>query len=78
APFGHWNTMTFVAAFRADLVSAPWIIYGSINCKRFLIYVEKVLVPELNPCDIVVMDNLGSHKARTIERRPCGWRRGSF
>jgi hypothetical protein len=66
APFGHWNTMTFVAALRADRVSAPWIIDGSINGKRFLIYVEKVLVPELNPGDIVVMDNLGSHKARTI------------
>ncbi|NEI67575.1 IS630 family transposase [Rhizobium leguminosarum] len=66
APFGHWNTMTFVAALRADRVSAPWIIDGPINGERFLIYVEKVLVPELKPGDIVVMDNLGSHKARTI------------
>ncbi len=66
APFGHWNTMTFVAALRADRVSAPWIIDGPINGERFRIYVEKVLVPELNPGDIVVMDNLGSHKAGAI------------
>lgn len=58
--------MTFVAALRADRVSAPWIIDGPINGERFLIYVEKVLVPELKPGDIVVMDNLGSHKAGTI------------
>ena len=66
APFGHWNTMTFVAALRADRVSAPWVIDGPINAERFLIYVEKVLVPELNPGDIVIMDNLGSHKAGAI------------
>ncbi|WP_141683930.1 IS630 family transposase, partial [Rhizobium sp. AC44/96] len=66
APFGHWNTMTFVAALRVDRVSAPWIIDGPINGERFLIYVEKVLVPELRPGDIVVMDNLGSHKAGAI------------
>ncbi|MGV4796854.1 IS630 family transposase [Rhizobium sp. F40D2] len=66
APFGHWNTMTFIAALRTDRVSAPWIIDGPINAERFLIYVEKVLVPELKPGDIVVMDNLGSHKAKAI------------
>lgn len=66
APFGHWNTMTFVAALRTDRVSAPWIIDGPINAERFRIYVEEVLVPELKPGDIVVMDNLGSHKAKAI------------
>lgn len=66
APFGHWNTMTFVAALRADRVSAPWVIDGPINAERFLIYVEKVLVPELSSGDIVIMDNLGSHKATAI------------
>ncbi|GAC1044639.1 hypothetical protein thsrh120_46430 [Rhizobium sp. No.120] len=66
APFGHWNTMTFLAALRVDRVSAPWIIDGPINGDRFRIYVEQVLVPELNPGDIVVMDNLGSHKAKVI------------
>lgn len=66
APFGHWNTMTFLAALRHDRVSAPWIIDGPINAERFGIYVEKVLVPELKPGDIVIMDNLGSHKSKAI------------
>lgn len=65
-PFGHWNTMTFLAALRHDRVSAPWIIDGPINAERFGIYVEKVLVPELKPGDIVIMDNLGSHKSKAI------------
>ncbi len=66
ALFGHWNTMTFLAALRVDRVSAPFILDGPINGDRFRIYVEQVLVPELNPGDIVVMDNLGSHKAKVI------------
>lgn len=66
APFGHWNTMTFIAALRVDRVSAPWVIGRPINATSFLVYVEKVLVPELTPGDIVVMDNLGSHKAAAI------------
>jgi len=66
AAFGHWNTMTFIAALRVDRVSAPWVIDGPINATSFLVYVEKVLVPELTPGDIVVMDNLGSHKAKAI------------
>ncbi|WEJ08443.1 IS630 family transposase [Sinorhizobium prairiense] len=66
APFGHWNTMTFVAALRADRVSAPFLLDGPINGERFRIYVEKVLVPELKAGDVVVMDNLGSHKAAAI------------
>lgn len=58
--------MTFVAALRADRVSAPWIIDGPINAASFLIYVEKVLVPDLKSGDIVMMDNLCSHKASAI------------
>jgi len=68
APFGHWNTMTFVAALRHDGVVAPWVIDGPINGASFRTYVEKVLEPELRPDDIVVMDNLGSHKAPAIRR----------
>lgn len=66
APFGHWNTMTFLAALRQDRVEAPWLLDGPINGERFLAYVEKVLVPSLRPNDIVIMDNLGSHKAKTV------------
>jgi transposase len=66
APFGHWNTMTFLAALRHDRIDAPWLIDGPINGERFLVYVEKVLVPTLSPGDIVIMDNLGSHKAKAV------------
>jgi transposase len=66
APFGHWNTMTFLAALRRDRVEAPWLIDGPINGERFLIYIEQVLVPSLAPGDVVIMDNLGSHKAKAV------------
>ncbi|MFN9610619.1 MAG: IS630 family transposase [bacterium] len=68
APFGHWNTMTFVAALRHDGIVAPWVIDGPINGESFRTYVEQVLVPELREGDIVVMDNLSSHKAPAIRR----------
>jgi len=66
APFGHWNTMTFLAALRHDRVEAPWLLDGPINGERFQTYVEKVLVPTLVPDDIVNMDNIGSHKAKAV------------
>ena len=66
APFGHWHTQTFIAALRSDRVEAPWLIDGPINAERFLLYVEKVLVPTLSPGDIVIMDNLGSHKGKAV------------
>lgn len=66
APFGHWNTMTFIAALRQDGVEAPWLIKGPINGERFRIYVEQVLIPTLKPRDIVVMDNLGSHRSKAV------------
>jgi putative transposase len=67
-PFGHWHTSTFVAALRKNRVKAPWLIDGPINGERFLIYVEKVLCPTLTPGDIVIMDNLGSHKGKAVRR----------
>ena len=67
-PHGHWKTMTFLAALRHDRVDAPWLIDGPINGERFRLYVEKVLVPTLKPGDIVVMDNLGSHKGKAVRR----------
>jgi transposase len=68
APFGHWNTTTFLAALRSDRIAAPWMIDGAINAERFRVYVEQVLAPTLAPGDIVVMDNLGSHKGKPILR----------
>jgi len=67
-PFGHWKTMTFLAALRHDRIDAPWLLDGPINAQRFLVYVEEVLVPTLSPGDIVIMDNLGSHKGTAIRR----------
>jgi transposase len=68
APFGHWNTMTFIAALRHDAITAPWVIDGPINGEIFRTYVEQVLAPTLRQGDIVILDNLGSHKAPAIRR----------
>lgn len=65
-PHGHWNTMTFLAALRCDRIEAPWLVDGPINGERFLLYVEEVLVPTLLPGDVVIMDNLGSHKGKAV------------
>lgn len=62
APHGHWKTTTFVGALTMRGMIAPFVITGPINRDAFETYVEKVLVPELRPGDIVVMDNLSSHK----------------
>src|ERR1700722_5023346 len=63
-PQGHWKTQTFLAALRCDRINAPCVIDGPINGESFLAYVEQVLVPTLKAGDIVVIDNLGSHKGR--------------
>ncbi len=67
-PHGHWKTMTFLAALRHDRIDAPWLLDGPINGESFRIYIEKVLVPTLRPGDIVVMDNLGSHKGKAVRK----------
>jgi transposase len=67
-PHGHWQTLTFLAALRADRIDAPCVIDGPINGDSFLAYVEQVLVPTLKPGDIVVIDNLGSHKGKAVRR----------
>ncbi len=65
-PHGHWKTATFLAALRNDRVEAPCLFNGPINGERFLAYVEQFLVPTLKPNDIVVLDNLGSHKGKAV------------
>jgi transposase len=65
-PYGHWNTMTFVAALRHDRIEAPWLLDRPINGERFETYVEHVLLPTLRPGDLVIMDNLQSHKRRAV------------
>ena len=63
-PFGHWKTSTFLAALRWEGVSAPAVFDGPINGRSFTAYVEQILAPSLQPGDIVVLDNLGSHKGK--------------
>ena len=67
-PHGRWRTLTFIAALRRDQITAPCIFDGPINGISFRAYVEQVLVPALKPGDLVIMDNLGSHKADAIRR----------
>ena len=67
-PHGHWKTTTFLAALRHDRIDAPWLLDGPIDGESFHTYVEKVLAPTLRPGDIVVLDNLGSHKGKAIRR----------
>jgi putative transposase len=63
-PHGHWKTATFLAALRNDRINAPCVFDGPINGERFLAYVEQFVVPTLKGDDIVVPDNLGSHKGK--------------
>ena len=65
-PHGHWKTLTFVAALRCDRIEAPCVIDGPINGESFRAYVEQILLPTLSPGNIVIMDNLGSHKGRAV------------
>jgi len=81
-PHGHWKTTTFLAALRYDGLTAPMVVDGAINGDLFLAYVEQILLPTLQEGDIVVMDNLSSHKiagvkeaVETVGRRWCFSRR---
>jgi transposase len=62
APHGHWKTTTFLAALRTSGLTAPLVIDGAVNGDAFLAYVRQVLAPTLRPHDLVIMDNLSSHK----------------
>ena len=63
APFGHWRTQTFIAGLRIDELSAPWLLDGPMNRAAFDIYVETQLAPTLLTGDVVIADNLSSHKS---------------
>ncbi len=65
-PHGHWKTLTFLAALRCDGLTAPCVIDGPINRLSFEAYVAQILIPTLKPGDIVIMDNLNSHKGDCI------------
>lgn len=62
APFEAWGTQTFIAGLSADAMIAPWVIKGAMDGPAFAAYVEKVLVPELTPGTVVILDNLATHR----------------
>ena len=68
APHGHWRTLTFLGALRCDSFTAPCLFDGPINGECFRAYVEQILLPSLRPGDIVVMDNLGSHRSKAVRQ----------
>lgn len=67
-PHGHWKTLTFIAALRHDRIDAPWVIDGPISGDIFTAYIQQVLVPTLAKGDIVILDNLGSHKGKAARQ----------
>ena len=67
-PHGHWKTTTFVAGLRQAGVVAPLVLDGPMNGAAFRAYVAQMLAPTLRPGDIVIMDNLGSHKGKAVRK----------
>lgn len=65
-PWGHWKTTTFVAGLRMTGITAPIVLDGAMNGAAFKAYVEQALAPSLEPGDIVIMDNLSSHKVAGV------------
>ena len=68
APHGHWRTLTFIADLRCDLLTAPCVFDGPINRECFRAWVDQQLIATLKPGDIVILDNLGSYKAKAIRQ----------
>lgn len=68
APYGHWRTMTFIAALRHDRIDAPCVLDQPINGVSFLAWVEQFLAPTLAPGDVVILDNLASHKRPAVRQ----------
>lgn len=68
APFGHWNTSTFIAALRNDRIDAPWVFDGPVNGDILRTHVKHELAPTLRPGDVVVMGNLGSQKSQAVRK----------
>jgi transposase len=65
-PHGHWHVTTFLAGLRHDAMIAPLVLDGAINGETFLAYIQQMLAPTLSPGDIVVLDNLSSHKTKGV------------
>lgn len=63
APFGNWKTQTFIAGLRCHGLTAPWIVNAPMDARRFETWIETQLAPELQPGDVVILDNVGFHKS---------------
>jgi transposase len=68
APHGHWKTTTFLAALRHDRITAPCVFDGPINGAAFKAWTAQMLAPTLNSGDIVILDNLSSHKVAGVRQ----------
>lgn len=67
APHGHWKTTTFIAGLRYNDITAPMVLDGPMDGAAFLAYVQEFLCPTLAPSDIVIADNLPSHKVKGVK-----------
>lgn len=65
-PHGHWRSSTFIAALRAERITAPFLIEGAVNAEVFSAYLHQVLCPELRAGDVVILDNLSTHKIPSV------------
>jgi transposase len=67
-PHGHWHSSTFIAALRYESIAAPFLIEGAVDADVFTAYLQHVLCPELREGDIVILDNLSTHKIKNVEK----------
>lgn len=67
-PHGHWQSSTFIAALRHEQITAPFLVDGPVDAEVFLVYLQQVLVPCLRPGDMVILDNLATHKVQGVEQ----------
>lgn len=65
-PHGHWQSSTFIAALRVESITAPFLIEGAVNAEVFTAYLQQVLCPELHEGDVVILDNLSTHKIPNV------------
>ena len=67
-PHGHWKSSTFIAALRCQSIQAPFLIEGAVDADVFTAYLQHVLCPQLHQGDIVILDNLSTHKIKNVEK----------
>ena len=67
APFGSWGTQTLIAGLGASDLVAPWVIKGAMDGPAFVAYIRDVLIPEIEPGTVVILDNLATHRNKEAE-----------